>query len=402
MRQLRILCILIFLGPACLAPVGMADAADFSSAVKPQDVDALVSAVEDLTKTYGDAYENGSEYLAQAKAMRNDIQRGSVEPDAFRKLQHKALTANPLLARQPLLFTVHVPDKVGTHVYMRPSGFAKKGSTLKLLDVSTGRTRVLLSAPNGIIRRPCVSFDGRRIVFSMSKKPSDTFHIYEIQLDPAAPFMKGEVQPKQLTRAPDVSDVDPIYLADGSIAFASTREIKYVPCAGEIVPQLFRMEGDGANIHQITRSTAIENETSLMPDGRILYSRWDYVDRNFGDGHGFWVSNPDGSNQAIIWGNNTAHPSAGWSARMIPGTTKLLCVLGTHHNSLGGALAILDPSEAIDGRRSIARTWPPEVVKRFDNLQVLNLAAGWQYASVWLDRCTGRRAPLVQFAFSAG
>jgi hypothetical protein len=102
-----------------------------------------------------------------------------------------------------------------------------------------------------------------------------------------------------------------------------------------------------------------------MPDGRILYSRWDYVDRNFGDGHGFWVTNPDGTNQALVWGNNTTHPSAGWTARCIPGTGRLLCILGTHHGSLGGALAILDPRTAIEGTESIVRTWPAEVKGRF-------------------------------------
>jgi len=125
------------------------------------------------------------------------------------------------------------------------------------------------------------------------------------------------------------------------------------------------MAADGSNIHQITRSTAHENQLSLMPDGRILYSRWDYVDRNFGDGHGFWVTNPDGTNQALVWGNNTTHPSAGWLARCIPGTGRLLCILGTHHDSLGGAMAILNPRAAIEGNESIVRTWPVEVKDRF-------------------------------------
>jgi len=112
-----------------------------------------------------------------------------------------------------------------------------------------------------------------------------------------------------------------------------------------------------------------------MPDGRILYNRWDYVDRNFGDGHGFWVTNPDGCNQAIVWGNNTAHPAAPWTARAIPGTSKLLCILGTHHGSLGGALALINPQIAVDGRKSIERTWPPDVITRFDNPPKLVLRA---------------------------
>ncbi|MDP6542870.1 MAG: hypothetical protein QGH60_02700 [Phycisphaerae bacterium] len=276
------------------------------------------------------------------------------------------LDSKAVLGKTPILFTVHVPDRNGTHVYVAPHMYARMGATLKVLDPATGKTRVLLSAPKGIIRRPCVNFDGKRIVFAMCKTNRDKFHIYEITVDPARLFTETtECKPAQLTFAPDVYDVDPIYLPDGKIAFCSTRDIKYVPCASQRVPQIFRMDADGANIHQITRSTAHENELSLMPDGRILYSRWDYVDRNFGDGHGFWVTNPDGGNQAIVWGNNTTHPSAGWTSRMMPGG-RIICILGTHHGSLGGAMAILDTRKTVDGRDSIVRTWPKDVVKRFE------------------------------------
>jgi hypothetical protein len=284
------------------------------------------------------------------------------------------LDPTAVLGDAPILFTVHVPDRDGTHNYMIPSCYGKMGSQLKVFHPRTGATRVLLSAKDGIIRRPCVHFDGRRIVFSMCKTNRDKFHIYEIEIDPKTLFTeKGELAPKQLTFAEDVYDVDPIYLPDEKIAFCSTRDHKIVPCAGQLVPQIYRMDADGTNIHQITRSTVHENELSLTPDGRILYSRWDYVDRNFGDGHGFWFSNPDGCNQALAWGNNTAHPSSGWTARMVPGSGRILCILGTHHGSLGGALAVIDSQIAVDGRQSIVRTWPPEVIKRFENPAKLKL-----------------------------
>ncbi len=287
-----------------------------------------------------------------------------------------SLDAADVLGSAPILFTVRVPDRDGTHNYMIPGCYGRMGSALKVLNPATGKTRVLLSAPKGIIRRPCVHFDGRRVVFAMCKTARDRFHLYEIEVDPATLFTaESELVPKQLTSAPDVYDCDPIYLPDGKIAFCSTRDQKIVPCAGQLVPQLFRMDSDGANIHQITRSTVHENELSLTPDGRILYNRWDYVDRNFGDGHGFWIANPDGCNQSVVWGNNTAHPASPWTARVIPGTGKILCILGTHHKSLGGALAIINPQVDVDGRHSIERTWPANVIKRFDNPPKMTLPA---------------------------
>ncbi len=56
-----------------------------------------------------------------------------------------------------------------------------------------------------------------------------------------------------------------------------------------------------------------------MPDGRVLYDRWEYVDRNFGDAQGLWSVNPDGTNHAVFWGNNTNSPGAVLDARVLPG-----------------------------------------------------------------------------------
>ncbi|HIJ69914.1 MAG TPA: hypothetical protein HPP87_00960 [Planctomycetes bacterium] len=320
-------------------------------------VESLRLAVEDLIQTFGQQYPNGRVYLEKLE---------SVDEEGFAGLQRQALVANPLVSGQPLLYVARAADRDGTHHYLerwmpleQQDAFEKPGAALKVLDPATGTTETIVETAEGIIRNPCVHFDGNRILFSMSRNQNEYFNIYEI--DSASPKKKV----RQITNASDVSDVDPVYLPDDSILFTSCRDLKYVPCDTQMVPHLFRMDLDGANIHQITRSTAHENQISLMPDGRILYSRWDYVDRNFSDGHCFWVTNPDGTNPALIWGNNTTNPSAAWNARTIPATGRLLCILGTHHSRLGGALAIIAPRIAIDGPESIIRTWPAEVKDRF-------------------------------------
>ena len=339
---------------------------DPADQVTPTDPKAsLRAAIEDLTTAFGKRYPEGKRFLANLPEID----------------ERKALLANPLVSDHPILFVVRHPDRNGTHEYLGGYTFHGRGSELKLLDVRTSKTTTLVKNPNGHIRSPCVHFNGRSIVFSMNPQGGN-FNIFEVNVEPAAGDEEHEI--KQLTFARDVSDVDPIYLPGGDIVFASSRDLKIVPCDRQIVPQLFRMTGEGANIHQITRSLVHENQVSLMPDGRILYSRWDYVDRNFADGHGFWVTNPDGSNQAIIWGNNTAHPSAGWNARVIPGTSRLICILGTHHGSLGGALAMLDPEKAIDGYDSVVKTWPEEVKDRFRDLEMLTLDnEKGRHTSVW-------------------
>ncbi|MFA7003041.1 MAG: hypothetical protein WC429_03290, partial [Verrucomicrobiia bacterium] len=190
------------------------------------------------------------------------------------------------------------------------------GSALKTIDFAKGgEVKTLIESADGVVRDPEMHFGGTKIIFSMRKNIQDDYHIYECNADGSGL--------RQLTFASGVTDIDPLYLPDGSIAFSSTREPKYCMCNRHIMANLFRMDADGANIHQIGKSTLFEGHGALMPDGRILYDRWEYVDRNFGSAQGLWTVNPDGTSHAVYWGNNTMSPGAVLDARVIPGTERV-------------------------------------------------------------------------------
>jgi len=129
---------------------------------------------------------------------------------------------------------------------------------------------------------------------------------------------------------------------------------------------LFRMEADGANIHQIGHSTLHEGHPSLLPDGRILYDRWEYVDRNFGNAQGLWTVNPDGTNHVVYYGNSTESPGAVLDARAIPGTQQVVATFSSCHDRPWGALAILDRRLGTDGRPAVIRTWPAQAIELVD------------------------------------
>jgi len=322
----------------------------------------LRPAIEDLVATYGDTYAGGKTFLARLDALEKQDASGGSE--AFLALQREALLANPLVSGHEIIYVArpqypavyHAIDtliQVGESTDLLFHDRYLPGGALKALNVLTGAARTLVEAPQGTVRSPCVHFDGTKILFAMRRTATENYHIFEINADG-----KGL---KQLTFAPGVSDFDPLYLPDGGIVFSSTREPKYNMCSQDIGANLFRMEADGANIYQITKSTLFENQPGLMPDGRIVYKRWEYVDRNFGDAHGFWTVNPDGTAQSLLWGNNKADPAAVYYPRIIPGTTRLLCILSTHHANMWGALAVIDPRVDTDRNASILRTWPESV-----------------------------------------
>ena len=362
----RLLC-----GVACLLGLQRAAAAENYA---PGDGPALRRTIEDLTAKFGGRYPQGQAFAERLTELERSPASGTSEfTNALAQLRREALLANPLVTQAPLLFVVrqqYRPDHHNTATffpsaeYEHNDGAFTPGGALKTIDFARGgEVRTLLEVTHGVARDPEVSFDGRRVVFSMRTNSADSYHLYELNADGTGL--------RQLTFARDVDDLDPLYLPDGGIAFSSTREPKYCACNRHIMANLFRMDADGANIHQIGKSTLFEGHGAIMPDGRILYDRWEYVDRNFGDAQALWTCNPDGTSHALYWGNNTASPGAVIDARIIPGTGQAICVFGSCHDRPWGALAIVDRRLGMDGPFPVVRTWPADATN-------LVKQSGWQ------------------------
>jgi len=332
--------------------------------LSPDQITGLEKAIQDLSTSFGGHYARGPEFLARLATARNRL-RKSTDLEAiaeFRSLQREALMANPLLCRQPILYIVrpqyrssyHAIDTL-FHTDEANTQDFEGGGAMKLIDFAKGgRVQTVLNVPQGIARDPEVHFSGKKIIFALRRDIHEDWHIWEIQSDGTGL--------RQLTSASGVCDFDPLYLPDDTVLFSSTREPKYNQCSQDIAANLFRMESDGANIHQIDRNNLFDNQASLMDDGRILYARWEYVDRNFGDAHGLWTTTPDGTNHAIYWGNNTAVPGAAYTPRQIPGTDRVVCIFGPHHDHLWGAMAVVDRQLGMDGRSGVVRTWPAAAI----------------------------------------
>jgi len=328
--------------------------------------DSLRAAVEDLTATFGPQYPEAKQYLGRLDALVRRAEsatgpQGEAIRQEFEELRREALVANPLVSGQPILYAMRKQYRGDHHntATMFQTGEINTGSftggaAIKTVDVVTGEVTTLLETPEGVARDLDLGFDGRKVLFSLRHRKDDDYHLYEIDAD-------GE-NLRQLTFGPGLSDIDPIYLPDGQIMFTSTREPKFCMCNRHIMGNLFTMEADGANIQQIGHSTLHEGHASVLEDGRVIYDRWEYVDRNFGDAQGVWVVNPDGTNHAVFWGNNTNSPGAVLDNRGIPGTELFIGTFSSCHDRPWGALAIVDRRKGIDGREPVVRTWPASAI----------------------------------------
>ena len=204
------------------------------------------------------------------------------------------------------------------------------------VNIRTGTVTVLYDAQGGSVRDPQVHYDGGKILFSLRLPDTDHYHLYEIDTD------GGNL--RQVTSG-QYSDFEPTYLPDDSIIFVSTRCKRWVNCWKTQVATLFRCDADGANIRPVSGNTEHDNTPWVLPDGRILYTRWEYVDRSQVDYHHLWTMNPDGSGQQVFYGN--MHPKILMiDAKPIPGTDKVIATFSPGHgrNEHRGQVALVDPN----------------------------------------------------------
>ncbi|MGO8698934.1 MAG: hypothetical protein ACLQVY_14565 [Limisphaerales bacterium] len=227
----------------------------------------------------------------------------------------------------------------------------REGAKLYRLDLRDGHLQALLQDDKGSVRDPQVHYDGRRILFSYRKGGQDQYHLYEINIDGTGL--------RQLTDGP-FDDIEPTYLPDGDIVFVSSRCRRWVNCWLTQVAVLHRCNHDGSNIRPLSSNNEQDNTPWPLPDGRLLYTRWEYVDRSQVDFHHLWTANPDGTDQSVWFGN--MHPSTVMiDAKPIPGSRKIVASFSPGHGQRehAGFITVVDPSagpDAADFAKPISKT----------------------------------------------
>ncbi len=240
------------------------------------------------------------------------------------------------------------------HVYTEhDEGDFRPGGGLCVLNLETGDVREIIPdfTRTGVVNRFDISYDARRIVFDFKPSASEGYRIYEVNVDGTG-LRQLTDQDESAPRKTD--DMQPCYLPDGGIAFVTTRPRYGVLCdSGDrlTVTNLWRMDGDGGNMRPLTNSALNEQSPTMLPDGRILYKRWEYVDKSAGNVKGLWAVRPDGSFSVEIYGNEIAFPETMIYGRAIPGAPGKIVFLGASHygNNAMGTVIVLDTND--DPRR---------------------------------------------------
>ncbi len=164
-----------------------------------------------------------------------------------------------------------------------------------------------------------VSYDGLKLLFALrapeiedadeDEQPTWNIWEYDSETDSMRRIIQSDIQ------AEAGQDIQPIYLVDGRIMFASTRNQQgKAILLDEGKPQytgqdesrttegynLHVMDADGANIRQVTYGPNHDLWPTLMSDGQIIFSRWEKAQR-----FNLFRMLPDGRNLHLLYGNHS-------------------------------------------------------------------------------------------------
>lgn len=240
---------------------------------------------------------------------------------------------------------------------------------------------------HGAVATPDLSFDGRTVVFAWTAnrehrwayETNTCFHLFRINADGS-----------DLVQLTDGAwnDFDPCWLPDGRIAFVSERRGGFIRCFAAYLKvrnyTLFSVEADGRDLRPLSYFETGEWSPNVDQDGRIVFTRWDYIDRENCLGTRYWVCNPDGTNPRAPHGNyprpyHTFPDHEPWTVeggreidsrrgaplvemgiRAVPGSPLHAFVAAPHHGEVFGSLCLLDLRVPDDGHMSQVRRFTPD------------------------------------------
>jgi hypothetical protein len=215
----------------------------------------------------------------------------------------------------------------------------------------------ILTKTDAAIKDPCISLDGKKVVYAVSGKSKNSgWRLYEMEIDKPGSEKQLTFNPSGLT----VADFEPCYLPNGDIMFSSTRCYGVIDCGWQQTTNMFVMDGNGKYMRRLGYDQVHTCYPVLCGDGSVVYTRWEYNDRDVSNVMGLFSMNPDGTAQTEVYGNQTTWPQTFIHGRPVPGSpTKFFAVASGHHGDYSGEVFICDNLDTTNGTQNITMISPP-------------------------------------------
>lgn len=278
----------------------------------------------------------------------------------------------------------------GGGVFALENWRAKSPSVKNLLEGRTvaNGSRQGRALDVGSFYSPEVSYDGKTLYFAHC---GSTEHRWVWSEETLWKLFKLELESGRLTQLTEGpwNDFDPVELPSGRLAFISERRGGFIRCFSEgarlRVPTfvLHGMKADGSDIYPLSYYETSEWQPSVDNNGMLVYTRWDYTDRENCLGSMFWTCFPDGRDPRAPHGNypqpwhtfadnthgdhrlgrcadvSSAAPMTEMHIRALPDSHRYVLTAAPHHGESFGSLCVLDLRLPDDGHMSQLRRVTP-------------------------------------------
>lgn len=347
--------------------MGGEPAVSLADLVKPVAPDSLRALIGELESLHGAKYPQAADHRARLDRLEAVLREAASAKDdpAAEKRKEEIGKELERLQREVLLFDV---DKLvviqrheitASHVYTyHYEGFRPGGGLFAISPHAPDLAPLLLvESPTGQILDCDLSYDGKTILFSWRPQQDEGYHLWQINIDGTGL--------KQLTQG-TWHDYNACWLPDGGIAFLSTRWPQFAYCWHAPVGVLCRMNADGSDFRRLSANYLNDFTPAVLDSGRIIYTRWEYVDRPAIPIQSLWTINPDGTGLAGYFGNRKISPATFMEARSIPGSQKILCTMTGHNGPTRGAIGIIDRTRGDNAQVAIENITPDVPVPPID------------------------------------
>jgi formylglycine-generating enzyme required for sulfatase activity len=323
------------------------------------DATALRLAIEDLAHTFPEVY-NAAPYLARLDVLAADLDElraglaaGAPEAVAASQalvlLKREALLANPLTNIDQLLLvrrsetspSLGLPANWQGNCSLPGGDFVNDIAMLSPVSPEGALQTIYRPETPKFVGDVDLHFDADRLLFSM---PDDfgRYQIWEMHIDGT------RLRQVTLGEERDVDNYDACYLPDERIMYGSTACYVGIPCVfgGSAVANLHIMHADGSGSRQLCVDQDHNWCPTMLNNGRVLYSRWEYADLPHSNTRILFHMNPDGTGQAEYMHSNSYWPNGVFYAKAIPEhPTKVVGIVTGHHGvARMGELVVFDPA----------------------------------------------------------
>ena len=330
--------------------------------------EAARRAVNDLEKSGGARYDALRHRASiEALALRRGEAKAALdgqdtakqrEAESLIEAARAALLANPILdfdlivalrrTLAPQIARRSLDREIGflnlnpfNHADMRRTGWTNDIVTISNLRGTPTIESLYQPGSATLIRDLELAFDAQRLLFA-GINASNRFALFEIAADGTG---CTEVTPPTY---PDVDWFDGCYAPDGRVVMLGTAAYQGLPCVSGSLPvaMLYQLDRKTGAIRQLTFEQDSDYTPTIMNDGRVLYTRWEYSDLQHYWSRILMTMNPDGTAQLALYGSGSYFPTVLDQCRPIPNDAhQIIGIVGGHHDVPEmGRLVLVDPT----------------------------------------------------------